>query len=98
MHPSLAWMVRATTGLSLLLITTAVTAQDAIAVTVARLPENPIISLSSSETLGNKINEPSVIRVPSWIENPLGRYYLYFAHHKGRFIRLAYHIRAVNLL
>jgi hypothetical protein len=90
MHPSLAWMVRATTGLGLLLIAAAVAGQEPIEVTVTRLPDNPIISLSSSETLGNKINGPSVIRVPSWIENPLGRYYLYFAHHKGRFIRLAY--------
>lgn len=40
--------------------------------------------------LGDNINGPSVIRVPEWVENPLGAYYLYFAHHKGRFIRLAY--------
>jgi hypothetical protein len=31
-----------------------------------------------------------LIRVPEWIERPLGRYYLYFAHHDGRYIRLAY--------
>jgi hypothetical protein len=31
-----------------------------------------------------------VIRVPDWVENPLGAYYLYFAHHKGDHIRLAY--------
>ncbi len=40
--------------------------------------------------LGNNINGPSLIRVPEWIEDPLGTYYLYFAHHHGRFIRLAY--------
>jgi hypothetical protein len=28
--------------------------------------------------------------VPDWVQNPLGKYYLYFAHHKGKFIRLAY--------
>ena len=28
--------------------------------------------------------------MPNWVENPLGRYYLYFADHKGRYIRLAY--------
>lgn len=39
---------------------------------------------------GDNINGPSLIRVPDWIENPLGRYYLYFAHHKGDYIRLAY--------
>ncbi|MAU08559.1 MAG: hypothetical protein CL607_01965 [Anaerolineaceae bacterium] len=30
------------------------------------------------------------MRVPDWLPNPLGRYYLYFAHHSGDFIRLAY--------
>ena len=33
---------------------------------------------------------PSLIRMPDWIESPLGRYYPYFADHKGRYIRLAY--------
>jgi len=36
------------------------------------------------------INGPSLIKVPDWIQNPLGRYYLYFAHHAGETIRLAY--------
>ncbi|WP_202964406.1 hypothetical protein [Algibacter lectus] len=40
--------------------------------------------------LGENINGPSVIKVPDWIENPLGKYYMYFAHHHGKFIRLAY--------
>ena len=43
-----------------------------------------------SHTLGDDINGPSLIRVPAWIGHPLGHYYLYFAHHKGRFIRMAY--------
>jgi len=30
------------------------------------------------------------MRVPDWLPNPLGKYYLYFAHHKGGYIRLAY--------
>ena len=30
---------------------------------------------------GENINGPSLIRVPSWVKNPLGRYYLYVAHH-----------------
>jgi hypothetical protein len=58
---------------------------------VERLPGNPIIR---PEMLpgrdGRNINGPSLIRVPSWAEAPLGRYYLYFAHHAGRYIRLAY--------
>ena len=55
-----------------------------------RLPDNPIITPSSSKTLGDNINGPSLIRVPRWVQRPLGRYYLYFAHHGGKFIRLAY--------
>ncbi|MBN1563449.1 MAG: hypothetical protein JXA10_06410 [Anaerolineae bacterium] len=38
----------------------------------------------------NNINGPALIRVPDWIPNPLGAYYLYFAHHAGDHIRLAY--------
>jgi hypothetical protein len=59
-------------------------------VTVTRFVENPLVTLSMSSTLGDNANGPTVIRVPSWVEHPLGRYYMYFAHHKGRFIRLAY--------
>jgi hypothetical protein len=29
-------------------------------------------------------------RAPEWVERPLGRYYLYFAHHRGARLRLAY--------
>jgi hypothetical protein len=36
------------------------------------------------------INGPSLVHVPAWIERPLGKYYLYFAHHGGKDIRLAY--------
>lgn len=39
---------------------------------------------------GRNINGPSLIRVPSWVANPLGAYYLYFAHHAGSYLRLAY--------
>lgn len=55
-----------------------------------RLPGNPIIVPESSPTLGEDINGPSLIRVPQWVARPLGHYYLYFAHHGGKFIRLAY--------
>ena len=40
--------------------------------------------------MGDNINGPSLIKVPEWIENPLGKYYLYFGHHDGKYIRLAY--------
>ena len=35
------------------------------------------------------INGPSLIKVPDWVDDPLGKYYLYFAHHRGKYIRLA---------
>jgi Sulfotransferase family len=60
-------------------------------ITVARFSNNPIIvpsMMPSSD--GSSINGPSLIRVPAWIEKPLGRYYLYFAHHQGKYIRLAF--------
>ena len=55
-----------------------------------RFRENPLITVASSKSLGDNVNGPSVIRVPSWIPHPLGRYYMYFAHHKGDHIRMAY--------
>lgn len=55
-----------------------------------RFPENPIIRPEMlAGDLGANINGPSLIRVPEWVKEPLGRYYLYFAHHNGTFIRLA---------
>jgi hypothetical protein len=59
-------------------------------VSAARFSENPLITVSSSPSVGDNLNGPSVIRVPPWINKPLGRYYMYFAHHKGQYIRLAY--------
>jgi hypothetical protein len=40
--------------------------------------------------MGANIAGPSLIRVPEWVERPLGLYYLYFADHEGTYIRLAY--------
>ena len=62
----------------------------AATVTAVRFEANPIVTPASSPTLGTNINGPSLIRVPDWVTRPLGRYYLYFAHHQGTFIRLAY--------
>jgi hypothetical protein len=61
-----------------------------VEVRASRLPQNPLITVDSSRSLGDNVNGPSIIRVPSWVPQPLGRYYLYFAHHKGQHIRLAY--------
>lgn len=65
---------------------------------VERLQNNPAIHEGLSPRLRAtaqeegyvNINGPSLIRVPAWVKNPLGKYYLYFAHHKGDHIRLAY--------
>jgi hypothetical protein len=60
-------------------------------IVVKRFGSNPIIK--QDMLLGNdgeNINGPSLIKVPDWIKNPLGKYYLYFAHHEGKYIRLAY--------
>ncbi|MCP5346613.1 MAG: hypothetical protein H7A04_07105 [Pseudomonadales bacterium] len=40
--------------------------------------------------MGSNIQGPSLIRVPDWVENPLGKYYLYFADHRGTYIRMAH--------
>lgn len=50
---------------------------------------NPLLDVSIA-SVGNNINGPSVIKVPEWIDRPLGTYYMYFAHHMGSYIRLAY--------
>ena len=57
---------------------------------VRRFASNPIIHLGSAVGLGGNVNGPSLIQSPGWIDRPLGRYYLYFAHHQGDHIRLAY--------
>lgn len=77
-------------GMALVLALGVATLASAADVTVTRFSENPLITLQMSPSLGDNANGPTVIRVPSWVEHPLGRYYMYFAHHKGRFIRLAY--------
>ena len=57
---------------------------------VERLVDGPIVTPASHPSIGANIQGPSLVRVPDWVESPLGRYYLYFADHKGRYIRLAY--------
>jgi hypothetical protein len=55
-----------------------------------RLLDRPIITPDLHPSIGANIQGPSAIRVPDWVEHRLGDYYLYFADHKGRYIRLAY--------
>ena len=57
---------------------------------VERLLDAPIIDASTDPSIGTNIQGPSLIRALDWLEAPLGRYYLYFADHKGSYIRLAY--------
>ena len=55
-----------------------------------RLLDSPIIDRRTDDSIGENIQGPSLIKVPDWIDNALGRYYLYFADHKGTYIRLAF--------
>ena len=58
---------------------------------VKRFPSNPVVRpemLPLSD--GDNINGPSLIRAPAWLPRRLGEYYLYFAHHRGSYIRLAF--------
>ena len=57
---------------------------------VARLGGSPLIHAGMEPRIGANLNGPSLIRVPDWVRDRLGRYYLYFAHHQGTFIRMAY--------
>jgi hypothetical protein len=57
---------------------------------IERTLNKPILCPDMSDRIGRNLNGPSVIKVPAWIVSPLGQYYMYFAHHLGRFIRMAY--------
>ena len=50
---------------------------------IERFKHNPIIIPSLDPRIGDNINGPSLIRVPEWVDDRLGKYYLYFAHHPG---------------
>jgi hypothetical protein len=78
-------MLQATTSLS----------EEITIPSVVRLGDGPIIVQYMDDRMGGNVQGPSLIRVPGWVENPLGKYYLYFADHRGTYIRLAY---ADNLL
>lgn len=59
-------------------------------VTAKRLVDRPIIVPHMDGRMGGNVEGPSLIRAPDWLPGRLGRYYLYFADHKGDYIRLAY--------
>jgi hypothetical protein len=54
------------------------------------LNDAPIICVQDHPELDGNINGPSLIRAPEWLHNPPGKYLLYFAHHEGLSIRLAF--------
>ena len=82
--------------LAAVVLTLAGSARSTVAQTTPPAPRaerfsvNPLLTVESSPSLGGNVNGPTVIRVPDWVENPLGRYYMYFANHMGEFVRLAY--------
>jgi len=55
-----------------------------------RITDGPLIDASTHSSIGDNIQGPSLVKVPNWVDNRLGDYYLYFADHKGSYIRLAY--------
>ena len=61
-----------------------------MALTATRLGNGPVIHSALHPSLGENINGPSVVRVSKWVTKPLGKFYLYFAHHEGTHIRMAY--------
>jgi hypothetical protein len=56
---------------------------------VERFLQNPIITPAMLGNAAEDINGPKLIKAPDWLPRRLGTYYLYFAHHEGRSIRLA---------
>ena len=52
---------------------------------IERFIGNPILSVSTHpetiDQLPGNINGPSVIKVPEWVKNPLGKYYMYFGQY-----------------
>lgn len=63
----------------------------ALNLVVERLPNNPIITppMIENDSIVN-INGPCLIKAPRWLPHQLGKYYLYFANHRGPQIHLAY--------
>ena len=61
-----------------------------MAMQVERLIDAAIVGPEAHASIGVNIQGPSLIRAPDWLPSRLGNYYLYFADHKGSYIRLAY--------
>ena len=59
-------------------------------VSAHRIGSGPIIRRFMDQRMGANVNGPSLIKTPDWLSGRLGKYHLYFAHHLGSYIRLAY--------
>ena len=57
---------------------------------IHRFLDHPIIPPNLHPSIGENVQGPSLIRTPDWLPNRLGAYYLYFADHNGKYIRMAY--------
>lgn len=89
--PPLASGVLAIIGLVWVGVAPASAGERLPTIRATRIGDRPIVApamLSGDE--GESVNGPSLIRVPDWVPNRLGRFYLYFAHHNGKYIRFAY--------
>lgn len=64
--------------------------ESELKIKITRFIDEPIIYPFLEDEIGSNIQGPSLIKTPSWLKNPLGKYYLYFADHKGDQIKLAY--------
>jgi hypothetical protein len=43
-----------------------------------------------SENFKSNICNPCIVKVPEWVRDPIGKYYLYYADHRGKFIKFAF--------
>jgi hypothetical protein len=60
-----------------------------MSIQATRIGDGPIIRPHMDGRMGSNINGATVMRVPDWVSGALARYYLYFADHRGTYIRLA---------
>ena len=54
------------------------------------LIDAPIIDVKQWPQLEGNANGPCLIKIPHWVKSPIAKYYLYFAHHQGRSIRIVH--------
>lgn len=66
----------------------------AMVATITRIGDTPLIHAGMNDRMNTpdlvNINGPSIVRMPGWAAGRRGRYHMYFAHHKGHYIRMAY--------